>query len=57
MSTSPTPVPAGSVFQIFISETNAEPPELLAPAIASVQQCFGAYNYVRHSGESLRAFI
>ena len=43
MSTNTTPAPAGSVFQIFISETNAEPPELLAPAIASVQQCFGAY--------------
>ena len=57
MSTSTTPAPAGSVFQIFISGTNAEPPELLAPAMASVQQCFGAYSYVRHNGESLRAFI
>lgn len=57
MSTNTTPGPAGSVFQIFISETNAEPPELLAPAIASVQQCLGAYTYVRHNGESLRAFI
>jgi len=57
MSASSTGAPAGSVFQIFISDTNADPPELLAPAMASVQQCFGAYRYVRHNGESLRAFI
>ena len=57
MGTGKDPVPAGTVFQIFISDTNAEPPEGLAPAIASVQQCFGAYRYVRHNGESLRTFI
>lgn len=48
---------AGSIFQIFISDHHAEPPELLRAAIASVQQCFGAYAYVRHNGESLRAFL
>ncbi|NMP05480.1 MULTISPECIES: glycosyltransferase family 32 protein [Prochlorococcus] len=46
-----------SIFQIFISDENSEPPELLQPAIASVKQCFGAYRYIRHDGESLRAFL
>ena len=46
-----------SIFQIFISEHNGEPPELLSGAISSVQQCFGAYQYTRHTGESLRAFL
>lgn len=45
------------VFQIFITDTNAEPPELLSGPIKSVQQSFGGYEYIRHSGESLRAFI
>ena len=48
---------AGSVFQIFIADGHGDPPELLAPAIASVQQCFGTYRYTRHNGESLRAFL
>lgn len=46
-----------SIFQIFISDQNAEPPELLQSAIDSVQQCFAGYNYTRHSGDSLRAFL
>jgi len=46
-----------SIFQIFISDQNCEPPELLQPAIVSVQQCFGDYNYILHRGESLRAFL
>ena len=50
-------VEAESIVQIFISDQNADPPELLRGAIASVQQCFSAYRYTRHNGESLRAFI
>lgn len=50
-------VGAESIVQIFISDQNADPPELLSSAIASVQQCFSAYRYTRHNGESLRAFI
>lgn len=46
-----------NIFQIFISDQNAEPPDILLPAIKSVQQCFGMYDYVRHDGESLRAFL
>ena len=46
-----------SIYQSFISEQNAEPPQLLHRAIASVQQCFSAYRYVRHNGDSLRTFI
>ena len=46
-----------SIVQIFISDHNADPPELLSGAITSVQQCFSAYHYTRHNGESLRAFI
>lgn len=45
------------IFQIFIADGDGEPPELLAPAMASVQQCFGAYRYTRYGGESLRAFL
>ena len=50
-------VEAESIVQIFISDQNADPPELLRGAITSVQQCFSAYRYTRHNGESLRAFI
>ena len=45
------------IVQIFISDHGGEPPELLRPAIHSVQQCFSAYRYTRYSGESLRSFI
>lgn len=48
---------AESIVQIFISDQNSDPPEMLHGAIASVQQCFSNYRYVRHNGESLRAFI
>lgn len=50
-------VEAESIVQIFISDQNTDPPELLRGAIDSVQQCFSAYRYMRHNGESLRAFI
>ena len=50
-------VEAESIVQIFISDQNADPPELLRGAIASVQQSFSSYRYMRHNGESLRAFI
>ncbi len=46
-----------AIYQVYISDQNAEPPQLLHRAIASVQQCFSAYRYVRHNGDSLRAFI
>lgn len=50
-------VESDPIVQIFISDQNADPPELLNGAIASVQQCFSTYRYTRHNGESLRAFI
>lgn len=46
-----------AIYQVYISDQNAEPPQLLHRAIASVQQCFSAYRYVRHNGDSLRTFI
>lgn len=46
-----------SIAQIFISDDHAEPPEVLSRAIASVQQCFADYRYIRYNGESLRAFL
>lgn len=48
---------ADSIFQIFISDNNADPPDLLTGAVSSVQQSFSSYRYVRYNGESLRAFI
>ena len=46
-----------SIFQIFISDDDQEPPEFLHSAIASVQQCFSEYHYTRYCGASLRAFL
>lgn len=45
------------VAQIFISDHDGDPPELLQGAIASVQNCFSNCQYVRYSGEHLREFI
>lgn len=49
--------PADSIYQIFISDQNGDPPDMLHAAIASVQQCFSPYRYIQHNGKSLRAFI
>ena len=50
-------MPIDSIAQIFISDDDGDPPELLQGAIASVQQSFSAYDYTLHNGESLRTFI
>jgi len=49
--------PTESVFQIFISDDNREPPALLHGSIASVEQSFSAYKYIRFNGEKLREFL
>ena len=48
---------AASIFQIFISDDNGDPPEILQGAIASVKQSFSEYDYTCYNGESLRGFI
>ncbi len=46
-----------SIVQIFISDDDGDPPEMLQGAITSVQQSFSEHNYTRYNGESLRTFI
>jgi len=48
---------AESIVQIFISDDNGDPPEMLQSPIASVQQSFSEYAYTLYNGERLRAFI
>ena len=48
---------AESIVQIFISDDNGDPPEMLKGPIASVQQSFSEYAYTLYNGEGLRAFI
>ena len=48
---------AESIVQIFISDDNGDPPEVLQGPIASVQQSFSEYAYTLYNGERLRAFI
>ena len=49
--------PAESIVQIFISDDNGDPPEMLQGPIASVQQSFSEYSYTLYNGERLRTFI
>ena len=49
--------PFNSIVQIFISDNDGDPPEMLQGAITSVQQSFSQYNYTRYNGEKLREFI
>lgn len=46
-----------SIVQIYISDHNGDPPEMLQGAIASVKQCFSSHSYTIYNGERLRAFI
>ena len=46
-----------SIVQIFISDDDGDPPEILLAPIASVKQSFPDYNYALYNGESLREFI
>ena len=48
---------AESIVQIFISDDNGDPPEMLKGPIASVQQSFSEYAYTLYNGEGLRTFI
>ena len=49
--------PVGSITQIFISDQNSDPPDLLQVAINSVKQSFSSHQYTLYNNESLRTFI
>ena len=46
-----------SIVQIFISDDDGDPPEILHGPIASVQQSFSQYQYTCYNGQRLREFI
>lgn len=50
-------VATDSIVQIYISDHNDDPPEILEKAITSVKQCFSSHRYTLHNNESLRSFI
>lgn len=52
-----TSVATDSIVQIYISDDNGDPPELLERAITSVKQSFSSHRYTLHNDESLRSFI
>ena len=48
---------AESIFQIFISDDDGDPPEMLQEPISSVKRSFARYNYELFDGHRLKAFI
>lgn len=46
-----------SIVQIYISDQNNEPPEILNEAITSVKKSFTAHEYTLYDGERLQDFI